>query len=882
MLPVKLTLSAFGPYAGVEEIDFSVFGNSGLYLISGSTGAGKTTIFDGIVYALYGSLSGSARKPEMLRSEYADPKTRTWVRLTFKVHGKEYTIQRSPEYVRPKERGQGMVTQKQTAELIRPDDDVPLTRTSEVNAFIKELIGLDRDQFGQVALIAQGDFLRLLLATTKERSEIFRTIFDTQIYQSLEQRLWDQAREALRHLDQLEENRDSLVDSFLGYEPEDGFDPSEFQIWMEKEEKKQAELEQQSQAMQKQSRELSVVIGRLEENLKQEQKRQEARASLQKWTPLLHQARETRALLEAQSGQMDEKALCIQELSREMEEARRRQQLEKQISTLEQNCQKDLNLRQSLQNDSAVLQKQCEALRNEADSLSQLELQVQQLKQNESALQEVRQLEADCRQKEEQAAEAQKTYRRLSAVHESAAAEAGRARRLFLDAQAGILAETLQEGMPCPVCGSLEHPAPASRAPEVPDYSDLEALESRQADALQKAQEASSQCARLLSFAEAARKELQQERGRLPEGITDASLKEQRRHLKASLDRRKKLQDDLQKKQKEMQEKQKELQDLQVHLEDSQKQLASAQGLYSGLSKNRRTSSLEEASQMKARLEQEIQKWKSDKKLWEGKERDAAEQIHKADGILQMNREELPASLPQHLEESRRRQQALQEKLSETLQKLQLGYARLDGNRRTWKSLQDVLEELPEAENRAAQLDNLSKTFMGSLNGQAKIPLETWIQMAFFDRILERANLRFLKMSQGQYELVRAQEKGGRGKAGLDLNVLDHFAGQTRSVKSLSGGESFLASLSLALGLSDEIQSRAGGMRVDTLFVDEGFGSLDEESLAKAIEALQSLAGAQKLVGIISHVPSLKTQIDWQIRVEKNGSRGSKASVSLG
>lgn len=882
MLPVKLTLSAFGPYADKQVIDFSAFGSSGLYLISGNTGAGKTTIFDGIVYALYGSLSSDFRMPNMVRSEYAEPSVPTYVELTFRMKGKEYTVRRAPAYERPKTRGTGTTNVPASVSLIRHGDAPVLTKTGEVNAFLEELIGLNKDQFRQVALIAQGDFLRLLVASTKERSAIFRTIFDTRIYEELTDALKLRKDKALKDLEELDKRWLELTQSIQGYPVLDHFDLEQFQAWLVREEKKQDDLRKQDAKLSEVIQGLSALIGQLQESQKQEARRKQAKESLKQWQPVLEKTKKELQEVLSSRKKMDEISAQIVRLDEEISQALRREQLEKE---LKQDQEENLELRtkqKTLAELLATEDQKLEELRQSIEGLEPLDAQKVRLDQLKAQFDGIGQLEQKLKKQTLLAEQAKADYLKKSEESQKAQKQYQTARKLVLDAQAGVLARDLQEGTPCPVCGSLHHPNPAVCPDEVPDASKLDELEASQESAMKKDREASEKSARMSSLTDSAQEALNQAREKLPEGITKEILQEKEKALRVQLDSRAQMKKEQEKLRQKRSADQKQLDKVQKNVEESQKKLSACQGNLEALQHEGQMKSPEEARAAKKKLSDELTAWNKRKSALEQQEKAADREIAKAKGVLEGSPQETAENLDELLRQKSAEQKECLEQQAGIQKELQQVYAGLQANYRICKQLEKVSSALPEARKAVAELDDLFRTMDGKLAGKLRMPLETWVQTSFFDRILEKANLRFLKMSQGQYELVRSKTAAGNGQTGLDLDVLDHYAGQTRSVKSLSGGESFLASLSLALGLSDEIQSRSGGMKVDALFVDEGFGSLDEESLAKAIEVLQNLAGSRKLVGIISHVPSLKTQIDWQIRVEKNGSKGSRAAVSLG
>lgn len=599
MRPLNLTMSAFGPYAGRTTVDFSVLGTSGLYLITGDTGAGKTTIFDAITYALYGEASGESRESSMLRSKYAAPETPTFVELTFLNGGKTYTVRRNPEYTRPKTRGTGTTVQKADAELTMPDGRI-ITKARDVTAAMTDIVGVDREQFARIAMIAQGEFRKLLLAQTDERKAIFRQIFHTGQYQALQNRLKEEA----------------------------------------------AALDRQ--------------CGELEAGLRQ------AAGSIRCDAPeTLPDALDTDALLAA-------------------------------LDTL-------------LHADEAALT-QAQAEHAETET------------QREQVLSDLGKAEA----------------------LEAARGKLAEAESAWTEAQAEMKAAQ----------AALDT-ATASQ----PEIQSRRQGITRLEDALRRYEQLDT----LRAQAEAERKRLAQKRSDLDaaRARTDAAAKA----------------------------------------------LETARGKLSGQPK------------LAVRAEQ-LQR-----------------QISTCDARLEQNRAARTAI------DTRRQQHA--------------------AVRARWQ-----------------WVHALAATANGAVPGKEKIMLETYIQTAYFDRILGRANTRLLIMSGGQYELRRCARAGdNRSQTGLELEVIDHYNGTARSVKTLSGGETFAASLSLALGLSDEVQATAGGVQLEAMFVDEGFGSLDSEALQQALAALVGVSGGSRIVGIISHVAELKDRIDRQIIVTKDRSGGSRVQV---
>ena len=1197
MRPIRLEMSAFGPYAGCTVVDFDKLGSSGLYLITGDTGAGKTTIFDGITYALYGEASGETRDSAMFRSKYAAPETPTDVCLTFLYRGKEYKIRRNPEYDRPKKIGEGLTSRKASVDLKLPDGNV-LTKNAEVRDKIKEILGIDRSQFTQIAMIAQGDFLKLLLADTRDRQTIFRQIFETKYYQIFQERLKKEAGdlddkcddkkksirqylggikcsgesavrpevnkakegkmptdEAISLLTELiredEDAQEKLNDRISETKARLGSIQGELQRaeqlekWNSELKKQETELLKKEDQVSKQkeawesAKEGQPEIERLTEeitarksqlpkyarrevlrkeqkegaaNLARELKKKEAvSTAVTKAREILGKKRIERSTLE-NAGEMRERLegkkkeaenrlgdlneryerLTSHETLSErrrkkrdnlaqseavLADAQSRQSeaetLQKQIARIEAELpeyEKLEKIRQDLQDTSkelekAVLLKEKEAadcaVRENAFSKCENELrdladadvkrekitgQLNQLKDTQERLDKLQLILIDHKKLYGQYERARETYEGSVAKAEISQRKYQQMHRAFLDEQAGLLAQTLRPGEPCPVCGSTEHPLPASKSPEAPTEAALESAEHIAKRDKEAAEAASRTAGDLRVSTSAKREEAEGLITELLEGCPfeeaesrTAGRKKQTRNailsLNTQLEEQKKRisrRADLEKALPVLKDKVTQSHDTIQSLENKTVSLtARKDGLDTQLKEL--TSKLAYRSRQEAERTKEEKASKRDairRKLLKAQEDfDACkEEVNRLDGQLSQLREllsltredpaairkiiaetkaetedesrklsrleeeirkedarlkrkrELDEQIPLSEEELVKREQELREQsaltdelsvkqdkrqaeidtysadlvfagekearkqqekdekqksrlenlLRETKERYDAGKtdlaerkARIDQlkkqiSEKEVPAKEDLLSEKRELEERskndgekakriftrlstnndilehikggAAELSELehhyqwvkalSDTANGRLAGKEKIMLETYVQTTYFDRIITRANRRLLTMTGNQYELRRRKTAdSNQSQSGLELDVLDHYNGSLRSVKTLSGGESFKASLSLALGLSDEIQSSAGGIRLDTMFVDEGFGSLDEESLRQAIRTLLDLSENSRLVGIISHVAELKERIDKQIVVTKEKTGGSKVEI---
>ncbi len=911
MRPITLTMSAFGPYAGEIALEMDKLGKQGLYLITGDTGAGKTTIFDAITYALYGQASGNVREAGMLRSKYADPKTLTYVELTFTYRGKIYTVKRTPEYQRPSKRGEGLTKQKAEAELRYPDGRV-LTKTKEVTGAVEEILGVTREQFSQIAMIAQGDFLKLLLAKTEERKAIFRKLFKTQKYEALQEKLRERFNELEREKKQLNQSLEQYASGIL--RPKGGAQKDLLSdalsvketlealgdiIWQD--EKACQSLKQEQERTEKELAAISQLIGKGEARKKTEDQLKLQRVELEKEQD---QKAEALAAFEQEQAKIPErekleetiKALTEQlpayERLRQLvqETQKQEQELEKQKKTAERREAKISDLVKGL----SQQQEELEAVKDADLRLEKAENSRQKAEDASGQLKNLADQLCALEQIQEELAEAAAGYEKASHKAERLLLAYNEKNKAFLDEQAGLLAKELKQGEPCPVCGSMDHPRPAQQGEGAPTESQVNKAKKEWEKAAEQQREASAHTAAIRGRAESQEQEvmrqIQQQLGPWGLGEAGAKLEEKMAETKkrlaqlkaekaAALSQREKkrtLETELPKTQQKLEQEKTAL----VNAEKTIISLTETAGSLRRKSEElSRTLEFENSDLAEAQIRQcaknkealEINWKRAEQTLSQHREKEAACQ-----GSIEALEKQLEQEAPIDLEREKERQRDQQERKQKISQEIQDTISRLDRNRDILRKFQEKGKELEQVEQEWTWMKPLSETANGSLSGKEKIMIETYVQMTYFDRILARANTRFMIMSGGQYELRRREETGNhKSQSGLEMDVVDHYNGTQRSVKTLSGGESFKASLSLALGLSDEIQSSAGGIRLDTMFVDEGFGSLDEDSLQQAIRALTQLTEGNRLVGIISHVGELKEKIDTQITVKKDKFGGS-------
>ena len=919
MRPLKLTLSAFGPYAGKTDFDFDKLGTGGLYLITGDTGAGKTTIFDAITYALYGDPSGNNREVSMFRSKYADLETPTFVKLTFKYKDNEYTVKRNPEYERASQRGSGVTKQTSGVELTLPDGKV-LTKTKEVDTAIKNIMGIDKNQFCQIAMIAQGDFLKLLLAPTKDRIEIFRHIFKTKLYSDLQNKLKQEASSLDNNCLQI---RQSITQYISGINCDES---SLHCVQVSKAKNSELPIDEcilllenllaeDSQSEEKTAEKILNIekqADTIKLNIQQGESISRAKILLEQTQALLEKLSSEKITLAAALDYENKKSVEIEKLTKDSatisaqlpeydELSQKQSALAKNISLIEKN---NLTLNKA-KTDIDTLKSQIESLSAEAKTLEKcgeqkiiLENNILSLNDRLSKLQQLLQSMEALKKNHEEHKKAVQIYKEKQANVDGLDASYKEGHKLYLDAQAGILAESLEENMPCPVCGSLSHPKKASKPVDVPTKEELDALQNRLSAANKEVERASQAAGKLNGVInekiEATLTSIKELLGDInmnsATDIAKENISELQSKIKSINSEIEQLSKNISRKdsiEKILPQSTKRLEELQ----DSINTISNTVTTYTSENKaiEERIKSLKSKLLFSSKLEADT-KIKSNndtvlkiqkaielatKRLNECSEKLASATATKAELSKQLEgKEEINLDNEKiklnELESNIRRLRAYKEEI----------HSRIVNNQSNYKNINLKSDELIKAEKQYTIVKSLSDTANGNITGKDKIMLETYIQMHYFDRIISRANARLVIMTGGQYDLVRRKEAASKmGQSGLDLDVIDHYNGTERSVKSLSGGESFKASLALALGLSDEIQSSAGGIQLDTMFIDEGFGSLDEDSLAQAMNALASLASSNKLIGIISHVGELKQKIDKQIIVKKDKTGGSRAEI---
>ena len=910
MKPLKLTMSAFGPYAGEVKVDFAQLGERGLYLITGDTGAGKTTIFDGITFALYGEASGNNRESDMFRSKYAKEETPTFVELEFRYRNEVYRVRRNPEYLRPAKKGKGLTTEKADAQLEYPDGKI-ITKSKEVTKAVVELIGLDRGQFTQIAMIAQGDFLKLLFAKTEDRSKIFREIFHTKEYQILQERLktmsgtlrieYEQLTKSIQqykteiHSD--DERKDNTVEETLQF----------LACLIEDEKKTILECDHNLECLEEQIAGIQKAIGKAENQKRAEQELVRINEELAVWISRMPEIEEVLKAEEKRQPEREKLALDIAGSEEKLslyEEAdhilEQKTKAEAQTSALKKERE---DLKEKKEDGTGKLQKIKELLVQYQDldaRCVRLEQEEQKVKEEKAKVCNFQKVLVEYRELAKRLKNAQEDYQKGNA-------ESIRIRKIFeqmeqnfLDGQAGILAEHLEEGAPCPVCGATHHPNPAKIQESTCTEEELKRIK-------EKNQKLSDQVFLLSEKAGKTKGQLEEKKKQLEEAckelfeespqsisssleervqclhIQESTINEQRKRANQAIQQRKILEDQNEKGESYLKKWDEMLEERERRYHEMERECAilteryeKAISVLSYASKKDALQALEKKKDQKNALDLAY-------RSAEEKYRTTKETIQSKTAKIQTLQEQLDGFQDSKYAELLEQQQSCMQKKREILLKKEKTVTDYQMNKRVENAIQGQFEKLQNVEEQWKMVKALSNTANGNVSGKEKIMLETYIQMSHFNRIIARANTRFMMMSGGQYELKRRETAENlRSQSGLELDVIDHYNGSIRSVRTLSGGESFQASLALALGLSDEIQSEAGGIQLDAMFIDEGFGSLDEETLDQAVKALLNLADGNRLVGIISHVAELKERIEKQIIVTKQKSDGSTVKLITG
>ena len=939
MRPIRLIMSAFGPYADEQILEMDKLGEKGLYLITGDTGAGKTTIFDAIVFALYGAPSGTIRDTKMFRSKYATPDIDTYVELLFEYKEKQYRIRRNPEYERLKKKGNKtgteMVKQSPDAEL--EGDGLFVTQYKSVTAKIEELLGVNREQFLQIAMIAQGEFRDLLNKKSDERGKVLRSLFNTGKYDEFQSMLREKSSQLYKKVEYL---NSSMRQYIMGFVYEESDDESEFALLKEKYKNAKAvwdeesDLKQMTNLIEMQSKKHSVFM---KEEHRLEKELQLSLVRLNNMESINANIQKLNTMKLGYESFSKKFAICKLEYEKQIELSKEcepliieidREKTElKQYTFLEEIKEEQKKLSAQLNKLKIQLQ---EGEEKEKTSLEQVGKAEEIIKQMDDLMQEKYKLENNYNEINERVKkyenildqvnayrEAEKKYKNIYEKFINKREEYDETKiryehmeSRFMDEQAGLLAKDLSEGDSCPVCGSSVHPKLAKQASDAPSQLKLDNEKKKRADLSTKYSELSNQAGNAKGKVDSYFDVLHRSCENLSNQLVGLSVDEIEREIKQKLLLEVQQRDEMNKRIKEIVknlltggEAEKKLKKQKNKILEIQKERENLVTTIAKVETNEgqlktRKSEIQKGLRYQSQKEQEDSIRLKEKKLNEIRQqeiklKDDFERVKEQKNEFKVNIKSIEEQLSNvkinefdniktKLIDEKEKISAIKEgkkKVSDQGKKM---YANLTNNKKALKNIQNILVDLEKQENNYGMIKNMSDTCAGNLTGKIKIKLETYIQMTYFEMILGQANIRLMKMTSGQYEFERCMKENKlTSQTGLDINVLDHYNGSVRSVKTLSGGETFKASLSLALGMADVVYSSSGGIRLDSMFVDEGFGSLDDESINLAIRVLNDLTQGNRLVGIISHVEELKTKIDRHIEVLKHKNIGSYTKIKV-
>ena len=1026
MKPISLTIEAFGPYRDSVTLDFNELQNHSMFLISGPTGAGKTSILDAMVYALYGEPSGEVRKTDAIRSDFAEPQHMTRVDFSFAIGEAQYRVERLPKQLVAKKRGTGMREQNASATVYEMKDGewkVIATSAAAIRDTIQRIIGFRKDQFLQVVLLPQGEFRKLLVASTSEREELLHTLFRTELYRRLQDALksaYDEAKSGIEenvtkqsallqsiphdeeipvltieHVRELlkdrEPHRDTLVvERDKAVDVVDQFNTlrNEWALYnqvqqslieatnkldmVKAREEERSSLQEKvrfltsltpSYELYKQFSDKQSVLETLETALsdakkvveiasQQESKCTEAYEVLASHAETIQAKRTTLAQLRQQAEKFDELALLNQELNI-LKSKLETQDREKSEAKL----QAQHKLVADLEAELVEVRKQFQVNSKALESIPHIQEQLSQLQRYSELLSEKQKAQNDIDAKEGALATLDESVKNSTVQLE-------RLEHLMAEGRAFELVHLVVDNEPCPVCGSTEHPQLASKPELYPTKEEVEEARAVRDGALQKRASEIGQKEALSVRLHELDKQVKDQVSKLKSSIADFSedtfdstqqvLSSQMNRLTALRKDTEQLSEMITKNEHDLIEGKDTLAKLEIDhnellndLHDVAVQISSVQAKIDGLSKILPTTDLDAWHKQIESLETEINTYDEQLKLCKSSLDAAKEQLNAKRGRLEI--------LFAQVQEETKNLDGFYQEYVKSLQSISVSeddfidalgdYKALDAFRTELHALdeafstaqavydaalkhaQSVIEpsdtvsdevydtavekrdnlvgslaawdkETKHIETTLASLEELEKamgeareeiTFLSRLNdlanggeqGFKNVTFERYVLGAILDEVVYAANLRLQKMSRSRYSLERSDYTGGgRGKQGLDLAVMDAFTGQSRPANTLSGGETFLASMALALGLADVIQSYAGGIHMDTMFIDEGFGTLDPDTLELAMETLVQLQSSGRLIGMISHVPELKTRIPAHLEVTR-GDDGSTAKFVI-
>lgn len=867
MRPIRLTMKAFGPYAEETVIDFEKLKDRRLFLICGPTGAGKTTILDAMCYALYGKTSGD-RDGKNMRSDYADTSVRTEVTFDFALGNRMYRAYRSPEQLLDKKRGSGQTLAAMQSSLSELEDGKEIhTVRTDVGEAAARLIGLNANQFCQVILLPQGDFRKLLVAKAEERESILKQLFKTKRFSDFQDRLKDRFNALMKKKREEETALASVWD-------------------MEKAENEEA-LRARKEAAEQAGKEAARLHGELEEQYSSFRKVCDKALLLSNHFDALEKALSEKDRLIARKDTAAEKENALLKIRKARElspyfdalertvlEGKKANQTRTEAEKKREKAEQDVR---TLQQQSAALESRRPAMEKARQDLAGMTEQIPRAKeygQAAEALQQAEKAEKDAAARNRKLEEALRQAQEEQKKQEETALSV---RRDYIFGQAAILAQQLKEGEPCPVCGAVHHPLPAVSDRPLPTEEEVRHAEqnaSRAREASGKAAEAFTsfsstvwlQAQNALSAAQTRLSSLSD----LPERFRNPEILEQEIRLMK-----------------------KQIGDWEAAQKKNAEQLLEASAAFAAAGESykaadeQRNKLVQEYKQQQEELGEKAQaagfSSPEDCRAWHdrlGEEDSLSREIDRYKAELASAEKRIAEETAQTAGQQKPSMDALRQEDRDFRERIKQALtARTAGEKESLR-LEEVLRKTAAQAKRLEETEKEVSLVAGLYNltrgERSRISLERYVLGALLDEVAQAANLRLREMSRKRYSLRRMAGDSTLGRGGLTLEVSDSFTGRTRPANTLSGGETFLASLALALGLADVVQARQGGVRLDTMFIDEGFGTLDPDSLNSAMNALIDLQNTGRLVGIISHVPELEERIDARLRI-RTGKKGSTA-----
>ncbi len=880
MRPERLRISAFGPYAGEEDLDFSALGNHTLFLICGPTGAGKSTILDAMCYALYGKTSGAVRSGEDLRSNYVGYDRKTYVEFDFAIGDRHYRIYRSPTQLLERQKGDRSkpVEHKGKADFYEIDEEgkekAHIT-SKGVDSAVEKLLGVGLEQFRQIILLPQGDFRKLLLADSSDRQKIMEQLFQTGIYLAFEKRLQEETQKLKTEYSRGELQRTTLLETCRSESEE--------------------ELEKQAEINEK-------VLKEKETEFMQADKEQQVFLRAYDEANVLHGAFLRLETAETALKRMEEKRKEKEELRGHIKMIRAAQSVTKEWSeavnakkqqrtaaeTLEK-AAADLPVKEKAKAEAeqalALFEKEKPKQKERIEMKGKLEQYRNPSRSYGTAKREAERLAGIYAVKQK---EAERLREQVSAAEKKAAEDKKNwlcRNRIFMEGQAFVLAEKLTDGQPCPVCGSLSHPAPAAAGEDRITEKDVKDAErqmhlSENAEKKIRHEAEAYQAKELAAAKESADKAmtvLSELEKNLPAAYRDSlALEKEIKDLETRIL-------SFEKSLEQAEEKRKNAETIYQALKEQKELLEKQAGEFLKVSEEKNRilkikvaeagfTDWFECSRYMKEVPQ-LEAYENDLKIYD-------QSVHVEEEKIKGEKEKTAGKTKPDMNDWNEKRLKLLESMKRFAAEKAEKETELKKQKETLKKLYQLKETQKEISEKYSLVAHLWEIAQGKETG---INLERFVLGALLDAVTEKANLRLMKMSGNRYELLRkrGERSDGRKKAGLDLEVFDGNTGRARPAATLSGGETFLASLSLALGLADVVQEYAGGVHLDAMFIDEGFGSLDSESLDLAMKTLQELKGQNRLIGLISHVGGLEERIPAKLRVTKTQT-GSTAAFEVG